>query len=129
MAMKIKTYYKDGRVKVEQIKRSYDFYELEDGYHVIPPDSVYRDRAGKMPPVVIMIDGLVAPLGSAQSVALIDKTWNNMDMTKDAGGPPSVSTSLNRMLAEFMAKFGRYMPILIVIVLVIYALLAQGDVA
>lgn len=120
--MKIKTYYKDGRVRVENVKKSYDFYELDDGYHVIPPDSVYRDREGKNPAMVIMVDGLIAPLGSKQTVDLVDKVWNNMDMTKDAGGPPSVSTSFMRMLSEFFGKFGKYMPIIIIALIIAYAL-------
>ena len=127
--MKIKTYYKSGLVQVENVKKSYDFYELDDGYHIIPPDSVYRDRAGDKPAMVIMVDGLIAPLGSKQTVELVDKVWNNMDLSKDANNLPPVSTSLMRMLAEFMRKFVKYVPILVIIILIAYALLStQGGV-
>jgi hypothetical protein len=120
--MKLRIYNKSGTVRVETEKKSYDFYEFQDGMHVIPPEGVYRDREGKRPAIVTFFDGLIAPLGSVQNMSLVDKTWLNMDMRKDSGAPPSVSKGWARSLAAFMDAATPYLPIVIIGLLLLYAI-------
>lgn len=124
--MKIKCYGKDRRVTVEDLRRPVNFYELGDGYHVIPPDSVYTDREGKRPPVVIMFEGLVAPYGTRQTNDFCDQTWYEMDIIKDSGGLPTISTPFSRRLGAYMEPIIKFGPVILTIVLVAYALLSNG---
>lgn len=126
--MRLIQYYKDGTAKVEKVTKSFDFYETDDGYHVIPPDAVYRDREGKLPPVAILMDGLIAAVGSKQTTALISRIWANMDINKDTNNKPSVSTSFMRWIGEFFGKIVKFLPIIVLVVIIIYAVLMSGAV-
>lgn len=122
--MRIIEYYKDGTAKVEKVSKSFDFYETDDGYHIIPNDAVYRDRAGKLPPIAVLVDGLIAAVGSEQTRELISRTWSNMDINKDTNNRPSVSTSLMRWFGELMGKLVKFAPVIIIVGMVIYAIVA-----
>jgi hypothetical protein len=124
--MRLRIYYTNGTIRTEKEDRVRDFYEFLDGVHIITPDSVYRDREGKNPPIVTFFQGLIAPLGSAQTINLLDRTWLNMDMTKDSGAAPTVSTSMSRSIAQFFGAVVPYMPFLIIGGILAYALLSGG---
>lgn len=123
--MRIIEYYKDGTARVEKVSKSFDFYETDDGYHIVPPDSVYRDRAGKLPPITVLVDGLIAAVGSEQTVELISRTWSNMDINKDTNNRPSVSTSLMRWFGELMGQMVKFAPIILVVVMIAYAIISS----
>lgn len=123
--MRLIQFYKLGFVKVDKVTKSYDFYETDDGYHVIPPDAVYRDREMKLPAISILMDGLITAVGSKQTESLINRVWMNMDMNKDTNNRPSVSTSFSRWLAELFGKLVKYLPIIVVILILAYGLLTS----
>jgi len=120
--MKIKVYSKAGYVKVENDKSGYDFYELKDGLHHLPHDGIYRDRDNNRPPIAIFVDGLICPVGSAQTGDVVDQIWNNMDTAKDSGHRPSISKAWYRSMAEMFGKLKIYLPGLIIVFLIVYAL-------
>ncbi len=124
--MRLRIYYTNGTIRTEQEDRVRDFYEFLDGVHIITPDSVYRDREGKHPPIVTFFLGLIAPLGSSQTINLLDKVWFNMDMTKDSGAAPTVSTSLSRSISRIMSSVIPYLPFIIIGGILVYAILSEG---
>ena len=124
--MKVKCYGKDRVVRVEDLKHPVNLYELGDGYHPIPADSVYVDREGKRPPVVIMFEGLVAPYGTSQTNEFCNSTLQEIDIIKDSGGLPSVSTPFSRQLGEIMSSVMKFAPIILTVLLVVYAMISNG---
>ena len=128
--MKLKIYKKDC-VKVENEKRTYSNYEFDDGIHFSGNASVYHDREGKKPAQIVFFEGRMAPLGELQSPGrggTIDRNWHNMDVIKETGGTPTVSRAWKRHMAEIMDAVGKYIPIIVIVALVIYAIAANGGI-
>ena len=124
--MRFVRFSKDGTAETDKVAKSFDFYEMKDGqYHIAPPDSVFLDRSGKLPPMAFFYDGLITALGSKQTKKLINKYWINMDISKDIGHKATVSTSFSRWLAQLLSSISKYIPIIIIVGLIGFALLAS----
>lgn len=124
--MRFVRFSKDGTAETDKVTKSFDFYEMKDGqYHLAPPDSVFLDRSGKLPPMAFFYDGLITALGSQQTRKLINKFWINMDISKDMGHRPSISTSFSRWLAQIFSSIQKYIPAIIVLILLAVAILSS----
>ena len=126
--MKLKFYYKNV-IKVENEKKTFMWYEFNDGVHFSGGESVYHDREGKNPPIIVFFEGRLAPLGEAQTdgeEGTVDRMWNNMDVIKTNGGLPSISRNWLRGLAELLEKTSKYLPLIVVGIVLVVALLMNS---
>jgi hypothetical protein len=125
--MKLKFYYKD-IIRIENEKKTYTLYEFNDGVHFSGGQSVFHDREGKRPPILVFFEGRLAPLGEVQSPGrkgTIDRMWSNMDVIKSAGGNPNVSRNWMRRFSEIMDSMGKWIPLIIIGIIILFAILSS----
>lgn len=123
--MRLKFYSKDG-CKVEHEKKAYMLYEFSDGMHYAGPQSVYRDRDGKDKNEVVFFEGRVTALGTSQKSDELDRIWSNIDLTKEDHSKVGMSNSLMRWIQELMEKSGKYIPVIIIVLVVVFAIASNG---
>lgn len=70
--MKVIYITKANRAKIINVRSSKRYVEFTDGYHVIPPHCIYKERGTKDDSICIVLEGRVLPYGDEQSKDTIE---------------------------------------------------------
>jgi hypothetical protein len=93
---------KANRAKILNIRSSKKYIELADGYHVIPPKCIYKERGMKDDSLCIILEGRVLPYGDVQakeSIELLNwEIFNTFMMKKRV----DVDSQFSRILAMIL---------------------------
>ena len=104
----------DGSMRVEKTNRILRMVEMPDGNHPVTNDSVYQDAKRLMDPLMILVQGVRAPIGGTMEIEDISSVLYEIDLDERAFKKPRVSRMWMRAfeaLVEFIRTKGLYFAI------------------
>ena len=111
---------KSGYVKMEKADDSHFLFEADDGMHPLSHDAVFRPRNEEDEPLIILFDGVTAPLGANTSKEAIQNILATITIAHETGRGISISSRLGRILDKILTT---YLGPILVIMLLLYAFL------
>jgi hypothetical protein len=123
MAMKLIYLTVDGRARIENAKIGTRLVEEPDGYHPVTNDSVWQDAKRLKDAVMIVVQGVLGPVGASMTEADTLQVLYEIDIVERAFKPQSVSKMWQRWLANAFAWFMKYGVILFIVAITGYAVI------
>ena len=93
----------------ERVKTTDYIIETKDGYHPLPPHSIFRDRERRDEAIVIINQGVITPENAEQSAGYINKVCMNIEGVKMSYRNPNINKMWKRQAAALfiaMIKYG-----------------------
>ena len=101
----------DGRMRVEKTRHVPRLIELPDGYHPVTNDSVWQDAERRREPLLVIIQGVRAPLGGTMETEDVSGVLYEIELAERAFRKPRVSRMWMRAfeaIAEFLRTKALY---------------------
>ena len=118
---------KTGLIKREKVKSNVMLFQaIDGGYHPISHDAVFRDRDRKEDSSVTIFQGVVAPFGSSTSKEEFERTMLNVYLARRAYQKVPTSKAWARALARFFGSLVKYLPFILIAMVVGYAFLSNA---
>lgn len=120
----------DGTMRVEKTKLNARYIEMPDGYHPITNDGVWQDDRRKGPPMMVIVEGVLGPIGADMTETDVSGMLTEVEIVKRSHKPQHISRMWMRALQRFFDFVGsRGIPTLIVIFIgyVLYSAFSGGE--
>lgn len=115
----------DGICKVENTRINARNVEMPDGPHPKTNDSVWHDSQRMRPPVMIIIEGVLAPYGASMAAQDVKTIMLEVKLASLAFKSPSLSKMWHRAFERFMGYAVKYFVPVCIIALIGWAVYNQ----
>ena len=115
----------DGSMRVEKTRNVPRLIEMPDGYHPVTNDSVWQHAKRLMEPLMIIVQGVRAPMGGTMETADVSSVLYEIELAERAFKKPRVSKMWMRLI-EAISEFIRTKALYFAIVGMMLYFIAQA---